>query len=66
MFSKLVSKIITELKKNEEENLDIIKDLCPYISPKDDEKVLLFSKDQLKAVDAHNDIRRLFSVSTVK
>ena len=59
-FSKLVSKIITELKKNEEENLDIIKDLCPYISPKDDEKVLLFSKDQLKAIDAHNDIRRLF------
>ena len=55
-----MSKIIIELKKNETENLDIIKDLCPHLSPEDDEKVSFFSKDQLKAIDACNDIRRMF------
>ena len=59
-FGKLVREIIKELQKNEEESLEAIKDICPYLSPKDDEKVLLFNKDQLKDIDDCNNIRRMF------
>ena len=52
--------IIKELKKNEDDNLEIIKDLCPYLTAKDDEKVSLFSTDELKAIDVCSDIRRMF------
>ena len=59
-FGILVREIIRELKKNESENLEIIKDLCPYLTAKDDEKVLLFSEEQLRAIDCCSDIRRMF------
>ena len=59
-FSILLLKIITELEKNEKSNLEFIKDLCTYLSPKDDQTALLFSGDQLKAIDGCNDIKSLF------
>ena len=59
-FGILVREIIRELKKNESENLEIIKDLCPYLTAKDDEKVLLFSEEQLRAIDHCSDLRRMF------
>ena len=55
--------IITELKKNESENLEIIKDLCPYLTAKDDEKVFLFSEEQLRAIDHCSDLRKMFRVN---
>jgi len=40
--------------------LEIIKDLCPYLTAKDDDKVLLFNEDQLKAIDACSDLKTMF------
>ena len=34
--------------------------ICPYLTAKDDEKVSLFSKDELRAIDVCSDIRRMF------
>ena len=56
----LMREIIRELKKNENESLEVIKDLCPYLTARDDEKVLLFSADELRAIDGCSDIRRMF------
>ena len=59
-FGILVREIIRELKKNESENLEIIKHLCRYLTARDDEKALLFSEEQLRAIDHCSDLRRMF------
>lgn len=59
-FSILLREIVKELKKNESENLEIIKDICPNLTAKDDAEVLLFNESQLRAIDHCSDIRRMF------
>ena len=60
-FGILLRKVIIELKKNETESLEIIKDLCPHFTAKNDKEVLLFSEAQLKAINACDDIKRMFN-----
>jgi len=59
-FSILMASVIKELKKNESENLEIIKDICSYLPTKDNPDVLLFNEEELKAIIACNQIRVLF------
>ena len=59
-FGMLMREIVRELKKNEDESLEVIKDLCPYLTARDDKEVLLFSSDELRAIDGCSDIRRMF------
>ena len=46
--------------KDEVENLETIKDICSFLTIKDDPDTLLFSEEQQKAIDACNKIRILF------
>ena len=46
--------------KDEVENLETIKDICSFLTIKDDPDTLLFSEEQQKAIDACNQIRILF------
>ena len=59
-FGILLSKIIKELSKNEPENLELIKDVCSYLTFKGDPSALLFNEDQQKAINACGNIRTLF------
>ena len=59
-FGILISNIIKELSKNEHENLELIKDVCSYLTIKDDSRALLFNEDQQKAINAYDNIRPLF------
>lgn len=59
-FSVLMAGIIKELNKNEAENLETIKDICSFLTIKDDPDTLLFSEEQQKAIGACNQIRILF------
>jgi len=43
-FAILLINIIKELKKNESENLEIIKGVCSFLTVKGDPDVLLFNK----------------------
>ena len=53
--------IIEELKKNEAENLEIIKGVCSFLTVQDDPGVLLFNEEQQEAINACNNIRTLFT-----
>ena len=59
-FGILLMKIIRELLKNESENLEIIKDLCPYLTPKNDKTVFLFNTEQLKGISECNNLKTMF------
>jgi len=60
-FGILLSNIIRELKRNEQENLDTIKNVCSFLTIKDDPGVLLFNEEQQEAIDACNNIRTLLT-----
>ena len=60
-FAILLSNIIKELKKNEAENLETIKNVCSFLTIKDDPGVLLFNEDQQEAIDACDNVRTLFT-----
>jgi len=60
-FGILLANIIKELKKNESENLEIIKSVCSFLTIKDDPGVLLFNEEQQEAIDACDNIRTLFT-----
>ena len=59
-FGILLSNIIKELSKNEPENLELIKDVCSYLTVKGDPNALLFNGDQQEAINACGNIRTLF------
>ena len=59
-FSILMSKIINELSKNEE-NLKTIKNICAYLPYKDDPDAFLFSKEQQKEITSCTCIDHLFT-----
>jgi len=60
-FAFLLMNIIKELKKNESENLEIIKGACSFLTVKDDPGVLLFNEEQQEAIDACDNIKTLFT-----
>ena len=60
-FAILIANIVTELKKNEKENLEILKRVCSFLTVKDDPGVLLFNEEQQKAIDACADVRILLT-----
>ena len=60
-FGFLLSNIIGELKCNEQDNLNTIKNVCSFLTIKDSPAVLLFNEEQRKAIDTCNDIRTLFT-----
>ena len=59
-FGILLSNIMKELSKNEPENLELMKDVCSYLTVKDDSSALLFNEDQQKEINACGNIRTLF------
>jgi len=59
-FSALMAGIIKELKKKENENLQTVKDICSFLTIKDDPDTLLFNEEQQKSIEACNQIRILF------
>jgi len=59
-FSILLTKIIRELLQNEDENLATIKDMCSFLTIKDDPNTFLFDEDQREAIDACKSLRTLF------
>ena len=60
-FAILMKNIIKELKKNENEYLEDIKDTCAYLTIKGDPNVFLFNEDQREAITACDNIRTLFT-----
>ena len=60
-FAILLTNIIKELKKNESENLEIVKSVCSFLTIKDDPGVLLFNEEQQEAINACDNIRTLFT-----
>jgi len=60
-FAILLTNIIKELKKNESENLEIIKSVCSFLTIKGKPGVLLFNEEQQEAIDACDNIRTLFT-----
>ena len=59
-FGILLSNILKELSKNEGENLELIKDVCSYLTVKGDPSTLLFNENQQEAIIACDNIRTLF------
>ena len=59
-FGVLVADIIKELKKNEAENLETIKDICCNLTINGDSDTFLFNEEQQKSMSACNQIRILF------
>jgi len=59
-FSILLTKIMRELLQNEDENLATIKDMCSFLTIKDDPNTFLFDEDQREAIDACKSLRTLF------
>ena len=59
-FSVLLVEIMKELRKNEAENLETIKDMCAFLTIKDNPDALLFSEDQQEAINTCKDIKILF------
>ena len=59
-FGILMNNIIKELKKNETEYLEDIKNICAYLTVKDDPNVFLFNEDQREAIVACDNITTLF------
>ena len=55
-----MEKIISELEKNEDYNLDYIIRFCGHLSAEDDSAVLLLNRGQLEAIKRCNDLRALF------
>lgn len=60
-FSTLMMNIIRELKKNETEYLEAIKDICSFLTIKGDPSILLFNEKQQEAIGACDNIRTLFT-----
>ena len=60
-FSILMMNIIRELKKNETEYLEAIKDICSFLTVKGDSSILLFNEEQREAIGACDNIRTLFT-----
>jgi len=60
-FAILLMNIIKELKKNESENLEIIKSVCLLLTVKDDPSVFLFNEEQQEAIDACRAIKTLLT-----
>ena len=59
-FSILISSIIKELNKNEDENLETLKDICAYLPFKNNPDALLFSEEQQEAITSCKHINLLF------
>ena len=60
-FSILLVSIMRELKKNEAENLETIKNICAFLTVSDNPDILLFSEDQNEDIKACTDINVLFT-----
>jgi len=59
-FGVLLGEILELLKKNEVKNLFIVKSICSSLTIKDDTDILFFNAEQLKAIEAYDDIAALF------
>ena len=60
-FGILMTKIIKELKKNESEYLEDIKNTCAFLTVKGNPNVFLFNEDQRQAIKACDNITTLFT-----
>ena len=60
-FGILLSNIIRELKRNETENLETIKTVCPCLTIKDDPNTLMFNEEQQEKIEACDSIRIMFT-----
>ena len=60
-FTILMKNIIKELKKNESEYLENIKDTCAYLTIKGDPNVFLLNEDQREAITACDNIKTLLT-----
>ena len=60
-FSILLVSIMKELKKNEVENLETIKDMCAFLTVNDNSDALLFNEDQCENIKACKGINILFT-----
>jgi len=60
-FSILLANIIRELQQNESENLAIIKNMCSFLTIKDDPDVFLFNEEQQEAIYACSKLDILFT-----
>lgn len=60
-FTFLLSKIVKELERNEEENLAIIKEVCSVLTMQDDPSVFLFSEEQLEAINICNNLKEIIN-----
>jgi len=60
-FGVLMSKIIRELQRNEDDNLDTIKCICCFLTISDNSNALLFTDDQREAIEACEKVRTLFT-----
>jgi len=56
----LLGDILELLKKNEAKNLFIVKSICSSLTIKDDTDILFFNAEQLKEIEAYDDIAALF------
>ena len=59
-FGFLLWEILELLKKNESRNLSVIKIVCSNLTIKDDSSTLLFTDEQLKAIEIYTDMDSLF------
>ena len=60
-FGILLAKIIKELAKNEDENLELLKVVCSCLTVNKDPSGLLFSEEQQEEINACGNIRTLFT-----
>ena len=60
-FGILLANIIKELAKNEDENLELLKVVCSYLTVGKDPDSLMFNEEQQEAINACSNIRTLFT-----
>ena len=60
-FGILMNKIISELQRNEDDNLETIKCICVYFTISKDSDILLFDDNQREAIEACTKIKKLFT-----
>lgn len=60
-FGILMSKIIKELQKNEDDNLDTIKCICCFLTISGNSDILLFNDEQREAIEECTTLRTLFT-----
>ena len=60
-FGILLANIIKELQRNEDDNLATIKNICPFLTIKDDPDVFLFNEKQQEAIEACDKLKTMFT-----